>query len=132
MIYRKALKIIFSHILLLTLILRPLYTIGYVAYYELNIDYIIETYCENKAKPQLKCNGKCHLADQLALTANTDSSNSDGFNTFYEAFLPVYFQEFQGFSMAIHDSRLPLDNWSYRKTTFSCYITILSPPPKVA
>lgn len=31
----------------------------------INKDYITKTFCENKAKPKLKCNGKCHLRKQL-------------------------------------------------------------------
>lgn len=33
--------------------------------YELNIEAITEAFCVNKEKPELKCNGKCHLAQQL-------------------------------------------------------------------
>ena len=40
---------------------------GQYSYYQLNIDYIIETYCVNKDKPVLQCNGKCHLSKQLDL-----------------------------------------------------------------
>ncbi len=50
--------------------------VGNVLYYQLNIDYIIETYCVNKEKPELQCNGKCHLAKQLSVTKTTDYSNS--------------------------------------------------------
>lgn len=34
--------------------------------YVINYDYIVKELCENKEKPELKCNGKCHLAKQLA------------------------------------------------------------------
>ena len=34
--------------------------------YIVNYDYIVKELCENKDKPELKCNGKCHLAKQLA------------------------------------------------------------------
>ena len=33
--------------------------------YQLNKVRITERYCVNKARPQLHCNGKCHLAQQL-------------------------------------------------------------------
>lgn len=33
--------------------------------YALNKDYITKTYCINKDKPKLHCNGKCHLAKEL-------------------------------------------------------------------
>ena len=33
--------------------------------YQLHKARITELYCVNKARPQLHCNGKCHLAQQL-------------------------------------------------------------------
>lgn len=40
--------------------------IGIFVEYIMDIEQFTELYCENKDKPELKCNGKCHLADQLA------------------------------------------------------------------
>ena len=36
-----------------------------VADYLLNKDYIAKVLCVNRDKPEMKCNGKCHLAKQL-------------------------------------------------------------------
>lgn len=36
-----------------------------VAYYQLNKEYIASTLCENKDKPDLKCNGKCYLTKKI-------------------------------------------------------------------
>lgn len=33
--------------------------------FEFNKDFIIAKFCENKAKPKVRCNGKCHLKKQL-------------------------------------------------------------------
>jgi hypothetical protein len=33
--------------------------------YEVNTASIIEKFCENKDKPELHCDGKCHLAKQI-------------------------------------------------------------------
>lgn len=43
-------------------ILRPVYP--YLEY-ALNKDYITKVFCINKDKPELKCNGKCHLNQQI-------------------------------------------------------------------
>lgn len=44
--------------------------------YQFNTAYFISK-CENKAKPQLKCNGKCHLSKSISkLTAPVASSKS--------------------------------------------------------
>lgn len=39
--------------------------LGIVAGWWLNQDYIAQVLCINRDKPQLKCNGKCHLRKQL-------------------------------------------------------------------
>lgn len=43
-----------------------------VAEYIINYDYIAKVLCENKAKPELHCNGKCHLMKELAKAAEEE------------------------------------------------------------
>lgn len=38
---------------------------GVIVWYKANIDYVATELCENKDKPELKCNGKCYLKKQL-------------------------------------------------------------------
>jgi len=38
---------------------------GTVAYFHINRAYIAKVLCENRARPQLHCNGKCYLAKTL-------------------------------------------------------------------
>lgn len=38
------------------------------AYYIANKDFIAQTHCENKSKPELKCDGKCHLRKVLSVS----------------------------------------------------------------
>ena len=92
------LKAYIAIFLFLALSLKPAYYFGQVVYYELNIDYIIETYCVNKDKPQLQCNGKCHLAKQLQIQ-NDENSTKGNVNTtaVLECFYPIFnnFQEYK-------------------------------------
>lgn len=61
----------YSYLLLAFLIwVRPVFP---VVEYLVNYTTIVTELCENKDKPQLQCNGKCHLAKQLAKSAETDS-----------------------------------------------------------
>jgi hypothetical protein len=46
--------------------------------YELNKAQVTELYCVNKARPQLHCNGKCHLARQLRKTEGSDQKAPAG------------------------------------------------------
>lgn len=83
----------FIVIFLLTVFsVRPAYFAGYLMYYETHLSEIIEKYCVNKDKPELQCNGKCHLAKELSvLSENTD--NQDATSVSVIAFFPVYFHE---------------------------------------
>lgn len=74
--------------------LRPAIQISTVIYYELNINTIIEKYCINKERPQLSCNGKCYLMNQLKVTTNTsDSNKADNFAIITDTFIPLFFQD---------------------------------------
>ena len=103
---------------------------GYIAYFELNVDYIIETYCVNKEKPELKCNGKCHLATQLS-TSTTDTSNQAPYlNTLFETFVPVYFQAYQ-FDLKVFIQNITIkNNWNYSKLLTSANLAGTDRPPQ--
>lgn len=47
-----------------------LYTI-----YKYDTDLFITMFCENKSRPQLKCNGKCYLAKMQKEQNENDASN---------------------------------------------------------
>jgi len=42
-----------------------IYTSFWLIYFHINQQEIIRLSCENKNRPELKCNGKCYLAKQL-------------------------------------------------------------------
>jgi hypothetical protein len=57
-------------------VLKPLFPL---VDYALNKEYIAKNLCENRNKPKMHCNGKCHLMKQLK-KANADVP-SDGNTT---------------------------------------------------
>ena len=62
-------------IVILAIFLKPILP---VLDYIVNYDYISKVLCENKAKPELKCNGKCHLMKELAKASEDEKPiNSD-------------------------------------------------------
>ena len=62
-------------IVILAIFLKPILP---VIDYVINYDYIAKVLCENKAKPELKCNGKCHLMKELAKASEDEKPiNSD-------------------------------------------------------
>lgn len=44
--------------------------------YWVNYKYIANELCENQDKPELECNGKCHLKKELAKASTEESSTS--------------------------------------------------------
>lgn len=124
-------KSIFTYLLLFSFALRPVYNIGYVAYYELNIDYIIETYCVNKEKVEMQCNGKCHLAKQLAVKTTDADSPTALFASFFEAFFPVYFQDYNTNYQLKNSKFKAHHNWAYNNQFTSLFKDCLDPPPRV-
>lgn len=85
-------KRIFTILLLLVFTLRPIYSIGYFAYFQLNIDSIIEKYCVNKDTPELACNGKCHLMKTIT-QSETPTDDFKGVLYISDAFFPVFCQQ---------------------------------------
>lgn len=55
--------------LLLIMAIQLLHFMGFMAYFQLNRVYIIQTLCVNKERPALKCDGKCHLKSYVSATA---------------------------------------------------------------
>lgn len=49
----------------MSIMAKDITSLSWNIWYLANKDYVAKELCVNKAKPQLKCNGKCHLAKQL-------------------------------------------------------------------
>ena len=106
-----------------------MYHIGYIAYFECNIDYIIETFCVNKEKPQLQCNGKCHLAKQIAPQVNLSDNDVKGFNRISEAFFPVFKEEAYGYKIKNLFQVNKKNNWKLPFLNPINLVNFLEQPP---
>jgi len=62
-----------------------------IANYYLNKDYIAKNLCENRDKPQMHCNGKCHLCKQLNKTENNNQKSGIVKDVTVEYFATPYF-----------------------------------------
>lgn len=62
-------------LLLFCLSLQCTVKLGIVAWFKINQDYIAKNICINRDKPQMKCNGKCHLKKQLKKVENDGSAS---------------------------------------------------------
>jgi hypothetical protein len=58
-------KIISSILLIALFGFTQFYNAVLFVNYRMNVEEITELFCENKDKPELHCNGKCHFSKQL-------------------------------------------------------------------
>ncbi|MCO6175474.1 hypothetical protein NHF50_10505 [Flavobacterium sp. NRK F10] len=92
--------------------------------YVVNYDYIKNELCVNKDKPQLHCNGKCHLAKELgkASEQGKPQSNDKKENYHLESEI-LFYQNLRTFQfLAFIKTSLKEDNFYYSDTyqfTFS-------------
>jgi len=58
-------KTLFAFIFLLAFSLQTFYTAGVTVWFFANQKFLAKKHCVNKARPQLKCDGKCFLAKKI-------------------------------------------------------------------
>lgn len=65
-------KLLYSILFTFYMVFRPLIPL---VEYAVNYNYIVDTLCINKTKPEVHCNGKCYLSKELAkANDNTEST----------------------------------------------------------
>ncbi|MDC8003053.1 hypothetical protein POV27_03265 [Aureisphaera galaxeae] len=111
--------------------MRPAFNVGHILYYQLNIDYIIETYCINKEAPELQCNGKCFLSKQLE-KADDNQKEETAQLAIIEAFFPQYFEKASPIQIKHIFFLYRENNWKELDLYTSLSIPIWGPPPKVS
>ena len=67
---------IFSLILITAMVWNVFYVPLTYAYYYVDQSEFIAQFCKNIAEPELKCNGKCHLAEVSKKDATNDKAPS--------------------------------------------------------
>ncbi|MFC5410048.1 hypothetical protein ACFPMF_12060 [Larkinella bovis] len=92
-------RILLAYILLIATLLPTVSQWGTIAYYHANKDYIAKVLCENRAKPQLHCDGHCYLAKKLnAQQEQQDQETTErvqktpDFQLFCQLLVPFAFQ----------------------------------------
>ena len=63
--------------------------------YIVNYDYIATVLCENKEKPQMHCNGKCHLMKELAKASETEKPQQSEKKSSHHETEVLFFHEAQ-------------------------------------
>ncbi|SEH55118.1 hypothetical protein SAMN02927937_00158 [Paenimyroides aquimaris] len=112
-------------ILALFMLIKPIIPVlEYVVFY----DYIKNELCINKDRPELKCNGKCHLMKELAkASATQDKSTSHNFSV--ESNI-VFYQDFQCFNFTFFSNiNKRIYNFHYNNLYNHSYYKVLIKPP---
>lgn len=95
-----------------------------------NYKYISKELCENKAKPELECNGKCHLKAELAKVSEENiPASQESKSTFTSELL--FFEtlpEFKFKQMFLEKERV---STAYSKLYFRLHSTAIFHPPTV-
>jgi hypothetical protein len=106
--------------------LRP---IAPIIEYAINQDYIAEFLCINKDKPELKCNGKCHLKKEIK-KAQEETHKSLSINIEDYPISPVY-----NFNSSLNKTFISSTYksvfYSYTKKYIYLYISDIFHPPQV-
>ncbi|HLO74678.1 MAG TPA: hypothetical protein VK164_12130 [Flavobacterium sp.] len=93
--------------------LKPIFP---VIDYVVNYDYISKELCENKAKPELKCNGKCQLMKELAKASEDEKPiNSDKKENSKHEIEVLFFQEIKTLTIRqiyFHNKTFVRDNYA--------------------
>lgn len=125
----KVLQILFSFVIL------PLFLVGTFHYsfvtfnFQLNREYITETFCINKDKPQLACEGQCHFMQQMNQLKTADEErNGDDKPNQEERTITLFYSE-----IALNTTSIPFKILSYPVINNSIsdgYKQLVKAPPK--
>lgn len=96
-----------------------------IAYYNVNIEYIIQVLCENKDKPKLNCKGKCYLKKKLN-EANKNEEQASG--SLKRVELPVFICISSDFKIIQYSNITILPNYLKDLYSLSLSELIFHPP----
>lgn len=97
--------------------------------YFINYGYIVAELCVNRDKPELECNGKCYLTEQLAEASEEELPFAENQKEAVSGFQILFLQEAKAFVFPISAEENKALNWFY-KDQYSYRITaaLLRPP----
>lgn len=97
--------------------------------YEVNTAYIIENFCENTDKPELKCNGKCHLMKQIKADSEQKSETPASLTELTVFVLSL--EEISNFEFRSVVSEPIASNSLYLEGNYSNHLQSIFHPPQV-
>lgn len=112
-------KRVISAFLLFMILLPGIAKLVYIAYWNIEQDWIEKTYCENIDKPEMECHGKCHLAKALEIIEKNSQDNSEKSLPFWDKLAEIFIytedliSTFSFFNHLTENSLLASDNFYF-------------------
>lgn len=122
----KIIKKITSVVLLMAFLLQVVGKMVIYVNYQINKKNITKTYCINKSKPQLHCDGKCHLKKQLKEQEKKENAPSNDVKEKYET--QLFSENQSSFIFANHFIRIEY-NCFYQIRISTPYLLAVFQPP---
>ena len=97
--------------------------------YEFNTSYIIENFCENTDKPEMHCDGKCHLNKQIQADSEQKSETPAAESEVMTLVLTV--EETDSFEFNFFESDFLQANSLYLEGNYSNPLQSIFHPPQV-
>ncbi|WP_123766447.1 hypothetical protein [Myroides marinus] len=113
-------------IIAIVFIFRPVMP---VVEYIVNYDYIATVLCENVDKPELQCNGKCHVAKELEQVLDHDTPVKLEKATVLFDFIPVSIFEAKNYTTMISLNVEEKVSFLYANFYTFLFSTIVLQPP---
>ena len=97
--------------------------------YEVNTSYIIENFCENTDKPEMHCDGKCHLTKQIQADTEQKSEAPAAESEIMTFVLSI--EKTAAFEFKFFESGLAQANSLYLEGNYSNHLQSIFHPPQV-
>lgn len=111
----------------IVILLKPAFP---VLDYVINYDYISKVLCINKEHPQMHCNGKCHLMNELAKNADIEKPATPEKKTTPNDMEVSFCEPLHHFNFPVRINRLyAIANTLYPSLKPSSFHTLLLKPP---
>ena len=95
----------------------------------MNTAYIIENFCENTDKPEMHCDGKCHLTKQIQADSEQKSETPAAENEIMTFVLSI--EETSSFEFKLFESEFAQANSLYLEGNCSNHVRSIFHPPQV-
>jgi len=98
--------------------------------YVINYEYISEVLCINKEKPEMHCNGKCHLMQELAKASEDDKPISSDKKSHHSEIEVLFIEELISFNFTSENEfvvKTPINFYSNLYSHINCN-SVFHPP----